>query len=773
MGFPLTPVPSYYATVTHAGRSGIYYVGTVPTVTLSQFSPSAYYVKDYYGNTVETGSVTSATLTLTGPFNPGWYRVYMTGTNTDTLYGPSYGAWSFIIVPNDSRFVTNPVPGTGTGQGGGEAHDMILKGVLGMGLSRVQIADVTNPTGADGENTAILDATLADTYWYNAADPAFDAGRGRGGKYMQFPNRCVDRIDLPSVGQFAHVLCKDETVNGANVYVEMTGSSGNYTVNIYYPNSSTLVESYPGLANGTALQAATASSNYVRAYNLGSSGGTLSPTAIGNTYATGVQSVVAAMFPYGYTYFEGPTNEPSLNAEIVQWMRLFQYNVHQGNAAAKAIGPCPVDVSAHLTGTVSWDTVLSGGIAPYCDEFSFHAYNSQTNGDINLGRATWENFISLLQSYGVDTKQRWHTEATGVYTAVFGVHHPRRSGAALRQSLLAEQYGIRRERNLVWYDSQHGFWSEPRWVASNAGPVPYAAMYRTLAAETFGMTHYHRLDFGSEPANRVWMGSLYVTNQHSLGASCLVLAMNSNMPSASVDLNITGTTSNLTYVDAFGNTNTATNSGGVVTIPTSEIPTYVRLPAGVTATVHQVNDWGTSSPPSISSYGSATGAAMNDDQFLSSYGNTVVGVYTSANTLPDTAQIMFLANATFQRVVIFCGGTWQNLSALTTFTVDTWNGTTWTTQKSIDVSAGCVSFQHGSDSHGEGCQQETYWPEQWIFDVKFPSAVTASGVRISASNASYGGEPDAAAKAAGGQGANAPKITLQEMMVLSTSTPGF
>lgn len=776
MTFPLGTAPSYYATVTHVAREGIYYQGgSQPSVTLSQATPNAYSVRDYYGNVVETGSVSGTTLTLTGPFNPGWYRVYMTGTNTDPTYGPSYGAWTFIIVPQDSRFVTNPPVGTNTGnnQGGGEAHDVVAKGVLGMGLSRIQINDASNPTvGVDNIAKAQANAGVMDTYWYNAAEPAYDAGRARGGKYIQFPNRTYDRIDI-NAGSFARVYVKDYTVDGDTTFVGMAGGAGNWTVTIYSPDSLTVVETYTGIANGTDLQNATTSSNYVRAFNAGSSGAAISPPkAIGTAYKTGTEQAVAALFPYGYTYFEGPVNEPTLNAELVHTMMLFQSAVHTANPDAKAIGPNPVDITAHLTGTTSWDTFLSNGGATYCDEFSFHAYNSQTNGDINLGRSSWEAFLALLGSYGVDDKRRWHTEATGVYTAVFGVYHPRRSGVALRQTLLAEQYGIPKERNLVWYDAQHGFWSEPRWFESNGGPVPYAAMYRILAAETFGMNHYHRLDFGSEPANRIWMGSLYITNPSSLGASCLVLVMNSNMPGATVDLNIAGTTAAITYVDAFGNTNTATQSGGVVTIPTSEIPTYVRLPAGVTATVHQVNDWGTSVPPSISSYGTATDSHMNDDQLMTSY-SPLTGIYTSPNLLPDTAQIMFLASSTFQRVVIFCGGTWQNLSALTTFTVDTWDGASWTTQKTVDVSSGCASFQHGTSSSSDGCKQETYWPEQWIFDVKFAAPVTVLGVRVNATAGSYGGEPDSAAKAAGGQGANAPKITLQEMMVLSTSTPGF
>ncbi len=744
-------------------------------MTLSQATPTAYTVRDYYGNTVSSGAVSGSTVLPAAPvggWDPGWYRMYLTGANTDTVFGPSYGAVSFIVIRDNANLHANPaltVPDIGAGQGGGEAKDMILKGVLGIGTSRVQIGDASSPaTGADNLATAHLDATFSDTYWPVGGDSV----RGPRYRFLQFPNRTFDRVDI-NAGQFARVYKKDATIVGANCYIELTGSAGAWTMNVYYPNNSTLVETFGPVANGTALQTATATSAYVRAFNAGSSGVATSKTAIGDVYYNGVVTAVADLYPYGYTRFEGPSNEPVMRAETAHDMKLFQSAVHAGNASAKAVGPCPVDITA-LTGTQSWTAYLDAGGAAYCDEWTFHAYNSQTNGDINLGRHTIEAFLALLTSYGVNDRPMWQTESTHVFTSVFADHHPRRSRVPLLQTLLFEQYGLPRERNLVWYDRSHGFNSYPAWVLANSSPAPYAALYRVLAEETFGMTHYQRLDFGCEAANRVFLGSLYVSSTSAPAASCLVLVAQSYMPGMTIDLTIAGSSSPITYSDGFGNTATATVSSGRVTIPVSETPTYVRLPTGVTATVYQISDWGTSVPPSISSYGTGSFAELNDDQWQTQYiGTTGGGVHISANSLPETAQIMFLANATFQRVLIFCGIAWQHQSALTTFTVDTWNGSSWTTQNTVDVSAGCTSFRHATDSTDIGTTIETYWPEQWIFDVKFPSPVTCSGVRVNASATSYGGEPDALAISVGGQGDAGQHLTLQEMMVLSTDTPGF
>src|ERR1035437_9339726 len=104
MPFPLgssgAATPSYYAQCSfpssYGAPFGVFYVGGVaPRVTLSQATPTAYYVKDYFGNTVSSGSTSGLTCTPAAPgggWNPGWYRIYFTGGSTDTTFGTSYGA---------------------------------------------------------------------------------------------------------------------------------------------------------------------------------------------------------------------------------------------------------------------------------------------------------------------------------------------------------------------------------------------------------------------------------------------------------------------------------------------------------------------------------------------------------------------------------------------------------------------------------------------------------------------------------------------------------
>lgn len=792
MTFPLGTAPSYYAQVTHPVYAGIWYQSETPYVTLSQATPNAYYITDYRGNTVSSGAVSGTTLTPTAPlggWKPGWYQGHLTGTNTDAVYGPSYGKWSFVVWRVDARFPTRPAIGTGVGVlSESEAQNWIVRGLMGQ-TQRFQIADASAPGsgGAFGDNIGRIEGTLpyTNTYYEQPSDLGLDHARPRP-LLLQFPNRTYDRIFVNAGGNpLLAVYVKDGTVDGTKVFIAAgPGSSSGTKVQVYYPNNSTLVETYDNLAPNAALTTAInvngnsgGPSNYIRAFIRfgGTNADTMSPTVIGADYRNGVIQTVAALFPLGITRYEGPLNEGSLSLELIQDARVFHDAVKAGNADAKPVGPCPVDILS-LTGTNSWTTVLAGGIGALFDELTTHAYNFNTNGDINYGRYTMGQWRPLVGSYGYALTPWWVTESTNVFIAVYGVDHPQRARVPMLTTIQLEQLGCQNGRNFNWYDFSHGFWSFPSFTLTSAGPTPLIALYRAFEEELFGLAFHHALDFGSNAVNALCLGSLYTSNDDTLVDSKLLLVMQSYVPGATLDLTITGTTDAIDVVDAFGNKTTIAQSGGRITVPIAEIPSYVHLPAGVTAKVYQFLDMGPTPPPSISSLASwsvgSTGAPqIGDDGFMTSYGNST-GVFKSVNALPEAAQGMFLDDAEFQWVFITCGGAWQNLAAFTTFDVDTWDGASWTTQTTVDVSAGCTSFQHGSDSAGMGCKQETYWPEQWVFPVKLPSLVTASGIRLSVSGASFGGEPDAAAIAAGGQGAAAPRITLQEVMVLSNDTPG-
>jgi hypothetical protein len=447
-------------------------------------------------------------------------------------------------------------------------------------------------------------------------------------------------------------------------------------------------------------------------------------------------------------------------------MRLFGGAVHAGNAGAKAIGPCPVDIS-NIGG---WGVFLAAGGGQWCDEISFHDYNSMTNGNLGLGRKTIEAFQALLTQYGLSGKTLWQTEAGGAFKNVYGVHHPRRARVKILHTLLWEQYGIPRERNVLWYDRSHGYWPFPCWWQFGDGSLTAdATLHRVLAEETFGLTHSARFSLG-KIGDRIALGSIY----SGASGSCVVLLATSYFSNATATLAIAGTSGSLTVVDAFGSTTTLAIVDGKITVPISDIPTYVRLPVGATATIYKINDW----PPAslLGAWASSSSvakviangtnpSAINDDALMSSYGGGN-GMFIGLYTMPDSVVLDWTTATRVDRVIVWNQMSWQLGPSFVDFDVQTGNdGTTWTTQATVTRPTP-TSFLFGTNSTNTWGTQETYWDEQWVFDVPLATPVTCRYLRVFVRSTSYGGEPDAAATAAGGQGDGSQRIAVQEIAVL-------
>jgi hypothetical protein len=769
---------SWYATCSFPVRNGVFYVGgTAPSVTLSKSGATAYEVRDYWGSIVSSGSVSGTTCTPTAPTGgwvPGWYRVYFTGPSSDATNGNAYAATMFSVIRNDSHFPAMPASTT-VGFFGGEFAEPVAKGIMGLGHSRHVIASYTTPTvDPNGDTLATVQSQVvaSKTYWSQPGAPYADASRPRP-LWVSTPGSCADCLTIggSSGGTYLRVYAKTASVDSSQVYVATSaGSSSGSKVQVYSPNSSTLVETFDNLASSAAAATAiNAGSAYIRVYSGGqTTAATTSATVIGRTIWNNIVTVVTALYPDIDRYEF--TNEPTLNDEVAHQMRLFQGAVHAGNAGAKAIGPAPVDIS-NLTGANSWTTFLAAGGGSWCDEISFHDYNSMTNGNIAQGRSQITAFQALLAQYGQSGKALWQTEAGGAFTAVYGVHHPRRARVKILHTLLWEQYGVPRERNPMWYDASHGFWAFPMpWQWGDRSVTPDAPLHRVLAEETWGKPFASMLDLGVI-GQRVALASLYTGTAGQVVVACAT----STLPGATITYS-TSATGSLTAVDAFGNTSTVTVTDGLVTVPLAEIPTYLRLPVGATVSAYRISDW----PPVaqapawrssgvvgnvVASSSLVRTSVVTDDALWTSYG-TNAGTYAGTYSLPDTLAVAWPTASRMDRVIIWCGPAWQTNHALVDFDVQTSNdGTTWTTQATVTKTTPS-SFLFGTDSSNTWCVRETFWDEQWVFDVPLPAPVTTKYLRLNVRATSYGGEPDAAANTAGGQGDSAQRVVIQEIAIL-------
>lgn len=837
--YPLTPAPDWYGMVTWGGGNGfplhanwkawgIHYVGDTVTIhvviagkdrpyTIAP-APTAYFVTDLNGNTVSSGAVSGTVANWAihdgdfgsdpglpvldfvptppvGGWKPGWYRVHLTGPNTDTLFGNSYGGGSFVVFRDDPnwRHETNS---SDVGLGVGEGAVTDAKGVCGIGTSRL-IWDVSQGSSPTTAPAVLVASGLGNTnanlhpcseYWTTAPQPQ-DSVRPRA-LWANTPGFSVDVLfDIGGINYFV----KTAAVNGTTTFVRVAaGSVSGAKITIESPTAGAVVETYDNLANSTVAIAAMASSAYVKVFVGGNPSNFLNPygpTAIGNAncYAH-TAALSAAFYAAGIHYMEGPVNEFGLGGFMGHAAYLFASAVHAGNASMKAIGPTPVAINDYA----GWQTFINNGGAAALDGLAFHAYNSMNN-DINLGRAQWDAFTALLAANGLSGKELWQTESTSVMVSHFGVYMPRTARMAIFQTLFLEQYGIPKEHNNYWYDGSHGFWSVPVfWVTGN-GLEPHAVLYRVLSEELFGKAHYQRLNMGIY-GEHVFLGSVF----RAPDTSSVVVLMSGLgvIDNATVTLAVTGTAGPLVVIDGQGNQTSATITNGRASVPVADgLATYVRIPAGATATVDHCNDWPTVGSNAEKAWqntalngdastagtnglsGGSTAVAINDGKFMTAYiGNwSSPGVFHDDAALPTAATIKFRNATRHDRAFIWSGPAYQFATALYDFDVQTsMDGTTWTTRATVTKTPGS-SFAHASDGlNGNGCQRETYADPQSFFDVKYPGGpVVARYMRLQVRSTTWADMPDQACSDFFGYGAPAPgwlfnaqHIVLQDVAVV-------
>ncbi|MEI6714513.1 MAG: PA14 domain-containing protein [Verrucomicrobiota bacterium] len=145
-------------------RNNVFYVGDAIAFKLNKSGATKYAIRDYYGNIVEQGAVTSTTLAPTVKA-PGWYKVYLYGGDQGMPWADSVGGTMFCILRDDPNFPKMPPSGTYGGEG---LIDEVARGVLGYGPQRHKVDNASFP---DTE-IARLDVEIAmDQKYYMPFDP--------------------------------------------------------------------------------------------------------------------------------------------------------------------------------------------------------------------------------------------------------------------------------------------------------------------------------------------------------------------------------------------------------------------------------------------------------------------------------------------------------------------------------------------------------------------------------------------------------------------------
>ena len=450
-----------------------------------------------------------------------------------------------------------------------------------------------------------------------------------------------------------------------------------------------------------------------------------------SNYSNAVKQIVLDTFSYIPGLIAGYTgrNEPQGQYSVAE-AQAFSTAVHTV-VGAKSLGP---DYVSHPLGT-DLGTQIDNGIFSYLDGFSFHCYNMNSGDLYGNARPTLAALRAIFVSRGLTSVPTYMTEGAHDTTWYPGNLRVHSSGQAYVMFNMALEIllGMPYENTNYYYDQAAGYSSVTTWASCSSGPYPGWPLHRQFAVEVGNRTLEAEVNFGDTAFMYLggsWLGSDGSRTYAIVGAS-------KGVPALSVY-----STGAVTVVDAWGNI-VATPSG-LTTLNVGSIPTYVRVPAGVSFEVRALalgrnllsaNYKGQASD-TAESQATTSLAKMVDDSRVSSYAyssgdssSTGPGsVYKSANgVFPRTVTVTTpLWDLKSDTIIITTGYPWQGISTLLDFDVQTLTAGTWTARATFTQTPLSIkNFDVGGDT-----MVDSFTDPQHVFVASVPLGTVVSGVRL-------------------------------------------
>lgn len=404
----------------------------------------------------------------------------------------------------------------------------------------------------------------------------------------------------------------------------------------------------------------------------------------------------------------------------------FHTAVKAANPNAKVLGPNPVNATSQLP----WfRTLLELGGGNYLDGISFHNY-SNVEGDLETARADIEKFLALLAEFGLQNKPLFMTE-WGTFAATYGSFTPMRQ---LRKTMMAilmwEQYGLPKERFVLFYGNSHGFWDFPSFYQGDkSGLFSTMTAMRVLSDELYSKLFVSRYNFGDEDND--FLGSYYRNPSNNTGVAVFMAGERVGDP---MTFQVQGASS-LVKVDAMGKTSTISVVKNKITLNLIGEPTYIRLPSGVTLTpLPRVLGQNLALTGNIASSAASSG---NLDALHVAL-NKTSSPYQVDTPLPITVTLTLGQPTTIDTVYIKGMMPWQIRGAILDATVEVFENGSWVQVGVIDNTYTWIN--HISSKWDAACFSETYFDERWSWIIDIGRQVRTTQVRMIVTNATHGGE---------------------------------
>lgn len=754
-----------------------------------------YEVRDYWGNLVDSGNAAaSVKINVT---QPGWYKLYVFGTQPNADFGDVVGGTTFSIFRNDPNLPTHDAAKftdlkltridetidfawNGNPPVAGLKADNFAVEWTGQ-IVPIYNEEYTFYTNSDDGMRLWIDGRLVIDDW------AFHGARETPGKitltankaysikvqYYQNTYGAVAQLFWSSPSQAKQIVPKTVLYSDSQ-QIKPNGLTAKYYSLLTDTNNTEdqVLRAVTGMgpqrhyvldANDPAKSIA-ALENQIRIDELLYLPGDpvrdreiMVAFSSGTSNIAGVKQIVER-FKNVVKYWE-PRNEPNDDTSgdkfAINEMKPFYETIKSVDPNLQVIGPGTVSIDRNLQGYL--DAFFTAGGGKYIDAFSFHAYNV-VNGDVALARQQLEKLQATLKKYNLQNIPLWQTEQ-GYPAADNGAYRPRLQGRwTMTQMMVFEQYGIPKERNVLYYDRSHGNWGYPVFWENDDGSLnPAVTLMRVWSEQLYGTKFSKAYNFGS--SNNIYLGSLFTGPNKSVAAF-----MSAGDTRGKVTLTVNGG-STLKIVSSFGQSQTVPVVNGRVTIDVPEVPVYVEMSNGQTIDVVP-DSWGTNlasasgttvtttAAPDVA----ATANRIVNGKLESWYWDGQVGYEDKSVTLPATVTINLPQAQSVSRMVVYSNIAWGQGGTLLDYDIQYEKDGQWITLDSVHVDP--ATF--GVFSPTTRTTVDSYSSDQWIFQHQF-APVTTSKMRILVKKVTYGGGATPIVSQAGGQAAATPSLQLREV----------